>query len=47
MITDTILNQLTEGTILAGPHWTEPVTVLTAKARGSRIEVQAVTLVSR
>lgn len=37
-----ILNQLTEGTLLEGPHWTEPVKVLTAKARGSRIEVQAV-----
>jgi superfamily II DNA or RNA helicase len=42
MTTDTILNQLTEGTILEGPHWTEPVKVLMAKARGSRIEVQAV-----
>jgi hypothetical protein len=31
-------------TILEGPHWTEPVRVLTAKARGSRIEVQAVGL---
>ena len=42
MTTDDIVNQLTEGTVLAGPHWTEPVKVLTAKARGSRIEVQAV-----
>jgi Domain of unknown function (DUF3883)/SNF2-related domain len=42
MASDNILHQLTEGTILAGPHWTEPVKVLTAKARGSRIEVQAV-----
>jgi superfamily II DNA or RNA helicase len=41
---DNILTQLTEGTILEGPHWTEPVKVLTAKARGSRIEVQAVGL---
>jgi superfamily II DNA or RNA helicase len=40
-ITD-ILNQLTEGTLLEGPHWTEPVKVLTAKARGNRVEVQAV-----
>ena len=32
---------LTEGTILDGPHWTEPVRVLTAKT-WSRIEVQAV-----
>ena len=42
MTTNNILNQLTEGTVLEGPHWTEPVRVLTAKARGSRIEVQAV-----
>lgn len=39
-----ILGQLPEGTILEGPHWTEPVKVLTVKARGSRIEVQAVGL---
>jgi hypothetical protein len=37
-----ILNLLREGTVLEGPHWTEPVKVLTAKARGSRVEVQAV-----
>src|SRR5262245_31397413 len=37
-----VLQQLGEGTVLEGPHWTEPVKVLTAKARGSRIEVQAV-----
>ena len=37
-----ILRQLTEGAGLTGPHWTEPVKVLTAKARGNRIEVQAV-----
>ena len=41
---DGILSRLSEGTILEGPHWTEPVRVLTAKARGSRIEVQAVGL---
>ncbi len=41
---DDILAQLTAGTVLEGPHWTEPVRVLTAKARGSRIEVQAVGL---
>ncbi len=33
---------LTEGAILEGPHWTEPVKVLTAKTRGSRVEVTAV-----
>ena len=37
-----ISNLLTEGTILEGPHWTEPVRVLTAKVRGNRVEVQAV-----
>jgi superfamily II DNA or RNA helicase len=42
MATDNILHHLTEGTILEGAHWTEPVKILTAKARGSRIEVQAV-----
>ncbi|HZZ29147.1 MAG TPA: helicase-related protein [Pirellulales bacterium] len=42
-VTD-LLSKLTDGTILAGPHWTEPVRVLTAKARGSRLEVQAVGL---
>src|SRR5258706_15135313 len=42
MAIEDTLRVLTEGTILEGPHWTEPVKVLTAKARGSRIEVQAV-----
>ena len=42
METQDILKILTEGTVLEGPHWTEPVKVLTAKARGGRIEVQAV-----
>ncbi len=41
---DSILGQLYEGTVLEGPHWTEPVKVLTVKARGTRIEVQAVGL---
>jgi len=44
MTPNDILSQLSEGTILEGPHWTEPVRVLTAKARGSRIEIQAVGL---
>ena len=39
-----VLRQLGEGATLEGPHWTEPVRVLTAKARGSKIEVQAVGL---
>lgn len=42
MIAETVVTQLVEGTVLEGPHWTEPVRVLTAKVRGSRIEVQAV-----
>src|SRR5690606_29177019 len=42
MTADTILTKLTEGAVLEGPHWTEPVRVLTAKARGSRIEIKAV-----
>jgi len=37
-----ILTQLSERTALEGPHWTEPVRILTVKARGNRIEVQAV-----
>jgi hypothetical protein len=37
MNTSDILNQLTEGTLLEGPHWTEPVKVLTAKAHGNRL----------
>jgi superfamily II DNA or RNA helicase len=42
-----LLQQLGDGTILEGPHWTEPVRVLTAKARASKIEVQAVGLHSK
>jgi len=38
MDVDEILAQLTEGTILEGPHWTEPVKVLTARVRERRIE---------
>ncbi|MBN1909331.1 MAG: DUF3883 domain-containing protein [Pirellulales bacterium] len=44
MTPDDILSQLVEGTILEGPHWSESVKVLNAKARGTRIEVQAVGL---
>jgi hypothetical protein len=47
MTADSILSQLTEGTVLEGPHWTEAVRVLTAKARGARIEVQAVGILSK
>ena len=39
-----VLMQFTEGTVLEGPHWTEPVKMPTAKARSGRIEVQAVGL---
>jgi superfamily II DNA or RNA helicase len=42
-----ISSLLTEGTILEGPHWTEPVKVLTAKTRGSRVEVTAVGTLTR
>ncbi|MBI3677456.1 MAG: hypothetical protein HY243_12665 [Proteobacteria bacterium] len=42
-----LLTRLAEGTTLEGPHWTEPVKVLTAKARGTRLEVQAVGLHTR
>ncbi len=42
MTADDILNRLTEGAVLEGPHWTEPVKVLTAKGRAKRVEVQAV-----
>jgi superfamily II DNA or RNA helicase len=42
MTVEQLMAQLGEGAILEGPHWTEPVKVLTAKARGNRIEVQAV-----
>lgn len=44
MAIDEILKKLSGGTTLEGPHWTEPVKVLAAKARGTRIEVQAVGL---
>ena len=44
---DDILKRLSEGTVLEGPHWTEPVRVLTSKARGNRIEVQSVGLNTR
>ena len=39
-----VLSQLQPGAVLEGPHWTEPVRVLRAKARGTKIEVQAVGL---
>ena len=33
---------ITEGAVLEGPHWTEPVRVLSAKVRASRVEVHAI-----
>jgi superfamily II DNA or RNA helicase len=39
---DEIVQQLEAGATLEGPHWTEPVKVLAVKARGARVEVQAV-----
>jgi hypothetical protein len=47
MEADELLGQLIEGSILEGPHWTEPVKVLTAKGRGSRMEVHAVGLLTK
>src|SRR5438445_10080408 len=44
MTIDEILQRLADGATLQGPHWTEPVKVLAIKARGSRVEVQAVGL---
>ena len=44
MNAEELLRQLEQGATLEGPHWTEPVKVLTAKARGTKIEVQAVGL---
>ena len=44
MTAEEILRQLEQGATLEGPHWTEPVRVLTAKARGTKVEVQAVGL---
>jgi SNF2 family DNA or RNA helicase len=44
MTIDEILQQLADGATLEGPHWTEPVKVLAVKARGARVEVQAVGL---
>jgi len=47
MSIDEILQQLAGGATLEGPHWTEQVKVLAVKARGSRVEVQAVGLHTR
>src|SRR5260370_748960 len=44
MVPGDILRQLSDGAILEGPHWTEPVRVLTARGRGAKVEVQAVGL---
>src|SRR5438270_8283049 len=44
MTTVEILQWLGDGAILERPHWTEPVKVLAVKARGARVEVQAVGL---
>ena len=39
-----VLTQLSAGAVLESPPWTEPVKVLTAKARGSQIELQEIGL---
>lgn len=44
MTIDGIRQQLADGATLEGPHWTEPDKVLAVKARGARVEVQAVGL---
>ncbi len=44
MSIEQVMGQLAEGVVLDGPHWTEPVKVLTAKLRATRVEVQAVGL---
>jgi hypothetical protein len=44
MSIDEIPQKLSDGATLEGPHWSEPVKVLTVKARGARVEVQAVGL---
>ena len=44
MTINEILERVVLGTTLEGPFFTEPVRVLTTKARGTRIEVQAVGL---
>ena len=41
MQADEIARKLSEGTVLEGPHFGEPVRVLLAKARGGRVEVVA------
>ncbi len=41
MQADRIVQQLSEGTILEGPYFGEPVRVLLAKARGTRVEIVA------
>ena len=47
MNAEELVRQLSEGTTLEGPLWTEPVKVLTARARGTRVEVRAVGLHSK
>ena len=47
MSIEEILNRLVDGTVLEGPFFTEPVKVLSAKGRGTRIEVRAVGLHSK
>ena len=41
MTANKIVANLSEGTILEGPFFAEPVRVLTAKARGARVEIIA------
>ncbi|HWE00892.1 MAG TPA: helicase-related protein [Tepidisphaeraceae bacterium] len=42
-----LVSHLSQGTVLEGPHWPEPVRVLTVKVRGNRLDVQAVGIHSK
>ena len=44
MTTEEILERLVDGTTLEGPYFAEPVKVLSAKGRGTRIEIRAIGL---
>ena len=41
------MSEIPEGAILEGPHWTEPVRVLSVKLRARRLEVHAIGIQSR
>jgi superfamily II DNA or RNA helicase len=39
-------HNITEGAVLEGPHWTEPVRVLSVKPRANRLEIHAIGVVT-